>query len=181
MTKSVWTFEISEYTKFLHCIVISLDDYDLWNTYVCSSSVVQISPPLYICQKIIMHRVIIIALYIVYCKWYSTWYAFYKQFFVDRERVQLCWIYWWIFIAIFQLHRYRHKALLYSAFMLFPSGACSDLRFSYLGKNLKYPVFILIKSILSYYDIGLPSCMRSSNYLIIDTLTHQNTSTQFIN
>lgn len=99
----------------------------------------------------------------------------------DRERVQLCWIYWWIFIAIFQLHRYRHKALLYFAFMLFPSGACSDLRVSYLGKNLKYPVFILIKSILSYYDIGLPSCMRSSNYLIIDTLTHQNTSTQFIN
>lgn len=99
----------------------------------------------------------------------------------DRERVQLCWIYWWIFIAIFQLHRYRHKALLYFAFMLFPSGACSDLRFSCLGKNLKYPVFILIKSILSYYDIGLPSCMRSSNYLIIDTLTHQNTSTQFIN
>lgn len=31
-------------------------------------------------SKIIMHRVIIIALYIVYCKWYSTWYAFYKQF-----------------------------------------------------------------------------------------------------
>lgn len=87
MTKSVWTFEISEYTKFLHCIVISLDDYDLWNTYVCSSSVVQISPPLYICQKIIMHRVIIIALYIVYCKWYSTWYAFYKQFFVNRVEV----------------------------------------------------------------------------------------------
>lgn len=76
-----------EFTKFLHCIVISLDDYDLWNTYVCSSSVVQISPPLYICQKIIMHRVIIIALYIVYCKWYSTWYAFYKQSFVDRVEV----------------------------------------------------------------------------------------------
>lgn len=87
MTKSVWTFEISEFTKFLHCIVISLDDYDLWNTYVCSSSVVQISPPLYICQKIIMHRVIIIALFIVYCQWYSTWYAFYKQSFVDRVEV----------------------------------------------------------------------------------------------
>lgn len=110
--------------KFLHCIVISLDDYDLWNTYVCSSSVVQISPPLYICQKIIMHRVIIIALYIVYCKWYSTWYAFFKQFFEDRVEVlivkesNLCWIYWWIFIAIFQLHRYRHKTLLYSAFVI---------------------------------------------------------------
>lgn len=148
MTKSVWTFEISEYTKFLHCIVISLDDYDLWNTYVCSSSVVQISPPLYICQQIIMHRVIIIALYIVYCKWYSTWYAFYKQFFVDRVEVLIvkesnCVEYIDEFLS-FQLHRYRHKALLYSAFMLFPSGACSDLRFSYLSKNLKYPVFILI-------------------------------------
>lgn len=88
MTKSVWTFEISEYTKFLHCMVISLDDYDLWNTYVCSSSVVQISPPLYICQKLLcIDRVIIIALYIVYCKWYSTWYAFYKQVFVDRVEV----------------------------------------------------------------------------------------------
>lgn len=110
-------------------------------------------------SKIIMHRVIIIALYIVYCKWYSTWYAFYKQVFVDRVEVLIvkesnCVEYIDEFLSLYFNFIDIDTKPYYILHLLFPSGACSDLRFSCLGKNLKYPVFILIKSILSYYDIG---------------------------
>lgn len=100
-------------------------------------------------SKIIMHRVIIIALYIVYCKWYSTWYAFYKQFFVDRVEVLIvkesnCVEYIDEFLSLYFNFIDIDTKPYYILHLLFPSGACSDLRFSYLGKNLKYPVFILI-------------------------------------
>lgn len=130
----------------------------------------QNAPPfIYVKCVSCMHRLIKIVLSMV-----LTWYAFYKQFFKDHvdiffivnsqtELKLVLHIYWYILNATAALYIQAQSPIIFCIFTISPSGACKDLRFSCLGKHLKYPVFIF-DNFLSYYDICLPSWMRSSYY-----------------